>query len=82
MSAVPLLPGAAVNGRVPDFVTEHDSGRLAFAGRKYKQAKAVRAAGLPYVGVLTTTTAHVGLDPTVVAGAMFGDVSPRGGARR
>jgi len=55
-------------------VDSYPSLRNAFAGRKGKQASATRKAGLPYVVALAATNSDIGIDPFLVAGAMFGNV--------
>jgi len=49
--------------------------RRSFKGRKSRQAKAVKDAGLPFVVVLGRTNSDVPFQPEIVAGAMFGNVS-------
>lgn len=48
--------------------------RNAFESRKRKQINAARAAGHPYVAVVGETNTDVGIDPVIMAGAMFGAV--------
>jgi hypothetical protein len=49
--------------------------RKAFENNKYEQAKAARAAGMPFVLVLVRTNSDIAFDPIIVAGAMFGNIS-------
>lgn len=49
--------------------------RRSFRGRKSRQAKAVKEAGLPFVVVLARTNSDVRFQPEIVAGAMFGNIS-------
>lgn len=91
-----------VNGRNPDFVVEHPSGRFAievhkpvdrlpsgggwfdpypafrrtFEGRKYEQAN--RSQGWPPVRRCHRwPSMDIGVDPAIVAGAMFGELAVR-----
>jgi hypothetical protein len=49
--------------------------RRTFKGRKAKQIKAVKEAGLPYVAVVASTNADLPFQPQIMAGAMFGNLA-------
>jgi hypothetical protein len=49
--------------------------RGTFDGRKAKQIKAVKGAGLPYVAVVADTNFDMPIKPLIMAGAMFGNLA-------
>jgi hypothetical protein len=49
--------------------------RRAFDGRKARQIKAVKSAGLPYVAVVAGTNFDMPIKPIIMAGAMFGNLA-------
>jgi hypothetical protein len=49
--------------------------RRVFEGRKAKQIRAVKNAGLPYLAVVGATNCDMPLQPLMMAGAMFGNLA-------
>ncbi len=57
------------------WLTSYPALRKAFEGAKQKQIAAVKKAGIPYVGALGKANADMDINPQIMAGAMFGDLT-------